>query len=153
MDKIKKFIGYNVMGIIIAVFILSLPIFLIKGTVWVGMMLEPIIPIILIISFIITIFIGFPLTLINKTKELGVIIIYIMSFSFGFILWLISFMYSMIIFGGFWTLVGLLFGGIGVIPLAMLGFVIRGYWSYFLISLVLIAFTYGTSTYANCISE
>lgn len=61
-------------------------------------------------------------------KWVGVIL-FNMSYLTGHACWVFSFIVTYGTLGGFWLVLGLIFLGIGVFPLAVIGTLVRGMWS------------------------
>ena len=141
------------MGFIVLVAFLSLPIFFIKGATWFSYLIEPLILLILLLAFTSMFLVGLPLTLMKKTKFTGAQIMFFTSYIFGLILWIICFMYSLMFFGPFITFIGLAFVGIGVLPIAIVGFILNGYWTHLLILAILALITYGSRIYVFALEE
>lgn len=73
--------------------------------------------------------VSLPLLLFKKTRGAGGLILYISSYLFGLEVWLYSFLVTYAIWGGGAVLIGLLLGGVGVYPIALLASLFHGEWS------------------------
>jgi hypothetical protein len=76
------------------------------------------------------IWIGFPVLMVmfffkSLRKWVGVIL-FNMSYLTGFACWVFSFIVTYHTLGGFWLVVGLVFLGVGIFPLAVIGTIIHG---------------------------
>jgi hypothetical protein len=66
------------------------------------------------------------------------------SYVFGFLCWLLGFIVTTETLGTFWTLFGLFFLGFGVVPLALIGTVLKGFWPLFWVVMMTGVLTVGT---------
>jgi hypothetical protein len=78
---------------------------------------------------------------------------YISSYVFGLELWLRSLLFTYILWGGFWVIVGLAFAGVGVLPMALLATGFAGYWDVFLWLCIGMVTTYGSRILAHYFSD
>ncbi len=67
------------------------------------------------------------LLMFRKSRSLGGIVLYLLSFFMGFSLWLYSLL-ALSSHSTFWLIVGLCFAGIGIIPVAIIASAIAGEW-------------------------
>ena len=80
-----------------------------------------------------SVWIGFPILLVmfffrRLRGWVGIILLYI-SYLTGFTCWVFSFITTYYTLGGIWLVIGLLFVGVGVFPMALFGTIRRGLWS------------------------
>ena len=68
-----------------------------------------------------TVFVFVPLTLWRKTRGVGSTALFIASYIFGLTTWLFGATITFSVFGWFGLILGLLFLGVGVVPLAIIG--------------------------------
>ena len=73
------------------------------------------------IALALTVFVFVPLTLWRKTRGVGSVALFIASYIFGLTTWLFGAMITFSVFGWFGLVLGLLFLGVGVVPLAIVG--------------------------------
>ncbi len=82
----------------------------------------------------IVILIGTPISLIllipRKTRGYGGAGLYIVSLPIGLWIWVASLIYALSV-SFFWTVAGVILGGVGVVPVALIMMMIRGEWSNF----------------------
>jgi len=105
------------------------------------------------IVLVFNILILLPLSFVGKTRGFSAVGFYISSYVFGLELWIRSLLLTYVIWGGFWVAVGLLFFGIGVLPMALIATLIDGSFLIFG-SLCLSAFmVYGARTYGLYLAE
>lgn len=81
------------------------------------------------IAFLIVFLILIPLGLFDSTRKFSANALYLISFLFGFAIWVYSAGIAFALLGLFWLIVGLLLAGIGVVAVAFLGALFQGYTS------------------------
>lgn len=144
MKEKFKDIGSFVLGIGGFILILFLGILMIKGTVWVGeYALQWLINFSWIV-FAVNLFILLPLALFKKTGVVGGIGMLISSYVFGLTLWFLGLLLTYFTWGFLGVFIGLILGGVGVIPVAMLASIVNGDFLTLLVLVILTALTFGT---------
>lgn len=152
VDKIKELTGMA-FGLLILIAVFSLPFVFIKGSLWASNhLLEPLIKIGWILVAI-DILILLPLSIFKRLRGLTGGGIFLSSFIFGLVLWLMGFILTYSIWGLFAVIIGLFFLGIGVVPIALLATAISGYWEPFFTILVLLILTFGARILGLFIAE
>ncbi len=142
-EKLKN-IGSYVLGVGGFILILFLGILMIKGAVWVGeYALQWLIDFSWIV-FAINLFILLPLGLFKKTRVVGGIGMSISSYVFGLTLWFLGLLLTYFTWGFVGIFIGLILGGVGVIPVAMLASIVNGDFLTLLVLVILTALTFGT---------
>lgn len=142
-DSLKA-IGGFLIWILVLVGVSLLAFLIIKGGAWLSDKLYPWVVGLAAIAFAILVFILLPLAAFKKTRGVSGTGIFICSYAFGLSLWVWSFLITYTLWGGFGLFLGLMLGGIGVVPLAMLATLFKGMWA-ILGQLALIALiTFGT---------
>src|SRR5208337_1828931 len=96
------------------------------------------------IAFAISVLVLLPLAAFRRTRNLSGNGLILCSYAFGISLWVWGFLVTYSLWGGFGLLIGLLLGGIGVVPLAMLATLSKGMWSILGQLVLLTAVTFGT---------
>lgn len=94
-----------------------------------------------------------PMTFVWKTKVLAGIGLFISSYVIGLTLWLTSALLVWYALGIWWVVGGLLLGGFGVVPIAMIGSVFKGEWQIAIVLVVMIIATYGFRLWAVFLDE
>jgi len=123
-----KSIGNFVLRTLYLLVPLVLLVTLIKGLEWVANTLYPLslrtaeiglalLPICLLLAIF------------RKSRGIASLVMLIVSYALGFNLWLYGLVMAVGLAGVFWTIIGLLFAGIGVVPVAAIASVIRGEWA------------------------
>ena len=67
----------------------------------------------------------------NKRRRDGATGLYYLSFLFGLNLWLYSFLITYKTLGILWVIVGLIFAGVGIFPMALVGSATHSLWDIF----------------------
>jgi hypothetical protein len=144
MKDTLKTIGSFLLGICILVGVMFLVMMLIKGGVWLSERVYPWLVILTVITLFIVILVLLPLAIFRRTRAFAGGGIYVASFVFGLTLWVWSLLISYTLWGITGIVVGLLLGGIGVVPIAILASSFHGMWSMVGQLLLVTAITFGT---------
>lgn len=107
-------------GIIVSLFFL--------GSAWASSKLLPLFSILTLITFGSVIFIFLPLAIPRSTRSFSSISLYISSYIFGATLWMEGLLLTLSIWGLGAVFIGIILGGVGVVPIAMLATLIKGMW-------------------------
>jgi hypothetical protein len=81
------------------------------------------------IVIVVWVLVVLPLLIFRKTREIAAAILGYSSIFTGFTCWWYSFIICYRVLGTAALIVGVLFGGIGVVPLAVVGVFIRSFWA------------------------
>jgi len=144
MKDTLKSIGSFLLGICILIGVMLVVMMFIKGGVWLSERVYPWLVIITAIALFAVILILLPLSIFRRTRAFGGGGIYLASFVFGLTLWVWSLLISYTLWGITGIVVGLLLGGIGVVPIAILATLFHGLWSMVGQLLLVTAITFGT---------
>jgi hypothetical protein len=141
-DKVKD-VGYAFAGFGIFFGIILLVYLTFTGGVWLGATIYPIIATISGIVFVISILILLPLGLFHKTRSFAGNGLVLASWIIGFSTWIWSFLLTYSFWGLFGLFVGLIFAGIGVLPIAMIASLFNAKWALFAQLLISVIVIYG----------
>ncbi len=144
MIESLKNIGGFATGIAGLLFLLLIPILIIKGAVWTGEHVLPWLISIAWIVFAINLFILLPLGFFRKTGIFGGIGIYFSSFVFGLTLWFLGLLLTYFTWGFLGVFIGLALVGVGVVPVAMLAMLLDGEFYFLLVLILLTIVTFGS---------
>jgi len=133
--------GLAIMLGMMAISVLVLTFF-IKGGIWLSQRAMPWAFAISVIAFCIVVFFLLPLAIPRKTRGFSSASIFIASYLFGVTLWMLGLLLSYAIWGWTGVVIGILLGGVGVIPIALLATLIKGIWAAFFLLIGLIIATY-----------
>lgn len=148
MKKIKE-LSQTFFGIAIAIAILFVIILIFKGGIALADMVLPWIQWVSGFVFLINVIVFLPMSFFKKTRTASAVAFYLSSYVYGMELWIRSLLITYVLWGGFWVVVGLLFGGVGVLPMSLLATLFNGEWMVFFALLLGAAMTYGSRILAN----
>jgi hypothetical protein len=143
LDKLKS-VGGVVLGIIIILALLTVCAVFIAGAEWLS---ENLLPWSLRVSewvFFVLIASLLPLSLIRKCRPYTATAMIFSSFVFGATVWMDGLVLTMTIWGDGAAIFGLLLGGVGVVPFAMLATLFHGMWVRLAELVVLTLLTFGS---------
>ena len=141
-EKLKNF-GYYILGIGGFLLLLFTSIAMIKGAVWIG---EHALQWLINFSWIvfsINLFVLLPLGLFKKTGIVGGMGMYISSYVFGLTLWFLGLLLTYFTWGFLGVFIGLMLGGVGVVPVAMLAMLLNAEFFSLVVLVILTALTFG----------
>lgn len=141
-EKLKNF-GYYIFGIVGFFLLLMASVAIIKGYVWIGEYASQWLINFSWVVFAINLLILLPLGLFKKTGMVGGMGMFISSYVFGTTLWFLGLLLTYFTWGFFGVVIGLMFGGVGVVPVAMLAMLIKGEFFIFLVLVVSTLLTFG----------
>lgn len=152
MEKLKEMTGM-IFGFLILIAFLSLPLVFFMGAAWASKNLLG--PLIVIgwILLAVNIVILLPLSIFKWLRGFTGGGIFFSSFLFGLVAWLLGFILTYSIWGAWAVVIGILFLGGGVVPIALLATAINGYWDPFFTLLVVTALTFSARTIGMHIAE
>ncbi len=84
-----------------------------------------------------------PLALLRFTRPWAGIGYFIASYVFGLTGWFMGLLLTWMLWGGFAVIIGLVFLGVGVIPIAMLATLFKGMWAELGLLILAVVLTYG----------
>lgn len=94
-----------------------------------------------------------PLLLFKKSYGFYSIFTYVSSFVFGITAWILSFFLTYLSFGTTGLIIGFIFLGVGVVPLAILGSIINSDWILLVYVITLLFFCYGTRFLSSIVAD
>lgn len=150
--KIAEF-SNMIFGVVIFLAFLSIPALLILGSTWAAKnLLQPLI-VLGWIAVAIDILILLPLSLFKGLRGFTGTAIFISSFLFGLVTWLLGFILTYAIWGLWAVIAGVLLFGGAVVPFALLATLFNGMWEPFFTVLILAALTFGSRIIGILIAE
>jgi hypothetical protein len=141
MEALKS-LGAGLLGIAGFAVMLLLGVFFIYGATWFSLWAIPYMTFATDIAVAVCIFILLPLALFRRTRPASAYGFMLCSFVFGICLWMYGLLITMSIWGPVAVIVGLMLGGIGVVPIGMLACVFHGEWLSLTVLLVGTVLTY-----------
>jgi hypothetical protein len=152
VEKLKEMAGMA-FGFLILVAVLSLPLVFIMGAAWASKNLLGPLVVIGWVLLVINIVILLPLSIFKRLRGFAGGGIYFSSFVFGLVAWLLGFILAYSIWGAWAVVVGILFLGGGVVPIALLATAMNGYWDPFFTLLVATILTFAARIIGMLIAE
>jgi len=143
MNQFLKNIGSTLLAIVIFISLLLLGAFFIKGSLWFSETLFPWGFLIFSTTVIADIVLFLPLSFFRKTREIGLIGLFISSYLFGLLLWTWSFLIVYVIWGWLAIIIGLIILGVGVVPIAIIALLLNPHGLALLQLSILIILTFG----------
>lgn len=152
VEKLKA-LGGTAFGLMCFLAILSIPVVFLFGSVWAAKhLLHPLIGIGWLLVAI-DILILLPLSIFRSLRGFTGAVIFISSFVFGTVTWLLGFILTYALWGVWAVVIGILLFGGAVVPFAMLATVVEGMWEPFFTLLVLLIVTFGSRVVGVSIAE
>ena len=142
-DALKSF-GRFLLGICVLVATMLVLTTFIMGGVWLSDRVYPWLVILTAITLFVLVLVLLPLSIFRRTRALAGFGIFLASYVFGLTLWVWSLLTSYAIWGATGIVIGLMLGGIGVVPIAILATLFHGMWSMVGQLLLVTAMTIGT---------
>ncbi|MHB8405789.1 MAG: hypothetical protein ACYDCJ_10240 [Gammaproteobacteria bacterium] len=143
IEKVKA-LGGVLLGIAIFVCVLALLVVFIKGSLWASEhLLQPLI-VIGWIALALNILILLPLSIFKWLRGFTGGGIFLSSYIFGLVSWLLGFVLTYALWGLWAVIFGILFLGGGVVPIALLATLFKGLWEPFFTLIVLTVITFGS---------
>ncbi|MEO6761526.1 MAG: hypothetical protein ABI220_04090 [Candidatus Saccharimonadales bacterium] len=152
MKETVKSIGGGLLGFAIFVGIFVVIGLLFAFGVKVAFSIQPFINWLAGVLFIIDILILL-LALSRKMRPFVGVLLFVSSFVFGISTWIYGLAVTLSLWGVLALIIGLLLGGVGVVPIGMLAAIFHGDWSIFFTLLITLVLTYGTRLVGTVLAE
>lgn len=151
-EKLKK-LNTAALGIAFFLAILSIPAFFILGSAWAAEhVLQPLI-IVGWVLLVLDLLVLLPLSIFRGIRGFTGSAIFISSFVFGLVTWLLGFILTYTLWGSWAVVAGILFFGGAVVPFALLATMFKGMWGAFFTVIILIVVTFGSRITGMYITE
>ena len=142
-EKIKG-LGKGVFGVVLVAAFLAIPLAFLLGVNWLSETVYPWLVPLGFWTFAACVVVLAPAALIPATRGFAAVGLLFASYVFGFILWMWSFIVTMILWGWFAVILGLLFFGVGIVPVALLAVIVHAQWHSLLDITLMVVATFGT---------
>jgi hypothetical protein len=145
-----------VQGLAIIYSIVIIVLWFINGGVWFQDNIFPLHAVFFVFFLGLTFLVLIPLMVIKTTRPYSALSLLVLTYLFGGIVWFYSAHYCLYAIGVVWTIIGFLCAGIGVVPIAFIGAMIKGHWNVVALMVVVLIATFGCralAAYAVSISE
>jgi len=138
-----KSIGSTLLGIIIFIGIIIATILLFTFGARVAFTIQPFVNWLAGILFLVNLIVLL-VALVPKARGVAGIIIYISSYIYGLSTWIFGFAVTLALWGWLAVIIGVMMGGVGVVPIGMLAAIFKGNWAIFWSLLLSAILTYGS---------
>jgi hypothetical protein len=121
--------GGSVLGFLLISALTAIPLLFLMASLWAA---ERLLYVLFAGSWLVlavVVFVLLPLSLVRRTRVVGLIGIHIASYVFGLSLWLWGLAVTFLAWGWLGIIIGFLFMGVGVVPLGMLASAVHGEWA------------------------
>jgi hypothetical protein len=142
-SRLKK-VGMFALFPIGLIALLLLSLLMLRGMVWASDKVLPWLMTASEIAIVICVFVLLPLCIFRITRPWAGVAFYCTSFLFGLVLFAWSCLFAVSVWGYGGLAVGLIFAGVGVVPVALLAALLHADWSALLNLVIMIFFTFGT---------
>jgi hypothetical protein len=153
LGKRLKKAGDVLLGILAFVAFLALPALFFAGADWLSQRLLPWFVLASLLAFVLLILVLLPLSAFRRCRGFTSIAMLIVSYVFGATVWIDGFVLTMALWGTWAVFIGLLFAGVGIVPMAMLATLFKGMWGSLATLVVLTVVTFGTRIFAMWVAE
>ena len=133
------------MGVVAASVVVFL---LVEGGAWLADKAYPILIVLFLLALVVTVFILLPLAIFRKTRGFAGVGIYVTSYVYGLTVWVWSLLLTYTLWGGFGVVIGILMGGVGIVPLSVVACLFKGMFSTAFQVVLLAAFVFAVRAFA-----
>jgi hypothetical protein len=140
--------GIAILGIAMVVGLAVVGLMSISGIAWVSMKIFDYVVVVNSIVFLLSLFFFLPCAIFRLTRKIAAFGLYGASYVFGITTWIFGFLVTYVTWGPIGVFIGLMLGGVGVVPLGMIAAGLHGQWDVFWQLVVGIALTFGARTLA-----
>ena len=148
MNQLLKNIGGFALGVIGVAAIIVVLFLLVQGGTWLADKVYPILILLFVLTLAVTILILLPLAIFRNTRSFAGVGIYITSYVYGLTVWVWSLLLTYTLWGGFGVVIGILLGGVGIVPLSVVACFLKGMFSIAFQVILLAAFAFGVRAFA-----
>jgi hypothetical protein len=138
-----KSLGWTIVAFVGVGLLLAIVVLLLKGIKWASEALLPWLMAGAGLVLVIDVVFLLPLSLFRRLRVFTGASLQWSSLLFGLTTWLSGFLLTYALWGGFWVGVGMLFFGIGVVPMAMLATLFKGMWAELIALVIMVVMTFG----------
>lgn len=152
MERLKG-IGALLLGTVALIAAISLVAVFFLGIGWLSGHLFPWFSKASLVAGSILFLVLLPLSIVRKLRPFTSAAILLISFVFGITLWMEGLLVTLSTWGTFAVIVGILMGGIGVVPIGMLAALFHGLWETLLELLILTVLTFGSRIFSQWLAS
>ena len=148
MNQFLKKIGGFALRIVGFAAVIVVVFLLVQGGAWLADKVYPILIVLFVLALAVSVLILLPLAIFRKTRGFAGLGFYITSYIYGLAVWVWSLLLTYTLWGSFGVVVGLLMGGVGIVPLSVVACIFHGMFSIALQVVLLAAFVFGVRALA-----
>ncbi|PZR76300.1 MAG: hypothetical protein DLM73_03045 [Chthoniobacterales bacterium] len=148
MNQILKNIGGFALGVVGFAAIIVVVFLLVQGGTWLADKVYPILIVLFVLALAVTVVVLLPLAIFRKTRGFAAAGIYVTSYVYGLTVWVWSLLLTYTLWGGFGVVIGILMGGVGIVPLSVVACLFKGLFSIAFQVVLLAAFVFGVRAFA-----
>lgn len=152
IDKIKN-VGIGIGGLVAMLIMVAIPIIFLFGMTRVSMNVLPWLMPAFFWTLAVCVFLLGPLALLTKTRGFAASGFLLSSYVFGAILWVWALLLTFDLWGMFAVVIGILFLGVGIVPVALLAVIFHAEWSSLGDLAIMIVSTFGFRILAVWLGE
>jgi hypothetical protein len=147
MKEFLKSIGGFVLGVVLLLAFLILVDLFLYGAGWFSEKVLPVVSLIGAVTLLILLLVFLPLSIFRKCRAWCAAAFIYWSYLCGLSLWMFSLLVTLNLWGLTAAIIGLLFMGIGILPVALLACIFKGEWSIFFQLILQLALLIGCRLY------
>jgi hypothetical protein len=136
-----KSLGAMALGLLFFGALILVAILILKGLVWASENLLPWVMLAAMVAIVLDIVVLLPLSLFRTLRAFTGGALFLSSYLIGLATWMVGFILTGALWGGFALGLGLFLFGVGVVPMALLATLFKGMWGNFFGLLIMIAMT------------
>jgi hypothetical protein len=142
MQALKN-VGMTVLGLGVMVGLGIVTLIYLQGIVWVSVRVFDYVVMVNSAVFLLSVFIFLPCAIFRVTRKVAAFGLLGASYVFGLTVWLFGFLVTYAAWGIIGVFIGLVFAGVGIVPVGMVASGLHGEWDVFWQLVLGIAFTFG----------
>lgn len=153
MKDFLKSIGWFALAFACLVAALTLVSLFLFGAAWISDKVLPVLNVIFAFTFFLLLLIVLPLSFLRRCRGwCGVIFVY-WSYLCGLVLWMFSLLVTLNLWGIVAAIIGLIFVGVGILPVAILATLFKGQWSLLLQLILQFALLIGSRAFGLYLAD
>jgi hypothetical protein len=143
MAEKMKSVGLGIGGVVMVLVLVAIPVIFLYGASWASEKVYPWLAPVFNLTLSICVLLLGPLSFFSKTRAFAAMGFLISSFVFGVILWILSLLLTLELWGMLAAIIGIVLMGIGIVPVALLAALFHADWSSIGSLAMLIVATFG----------
>ena len=148
MNEKLKSAGTGLLGLLGFILLLFVVVVVINGLEWVSDKVLPLFSVLSVIAFLIELVVLLPLSAIRKTRNFAAVAFFCVSYLFGATAWMEGLLTTLGLWGAKGVIIGLVFAGVGIVPVGILAALFHRLWSSASEMVVLVFLTFASRMYA-----